>query len=280
MHRRPSILSYRPKTSSAADDDTIPASSSERTMKRTASQTFNTHYHDVRDAGMALNAVSEGSMILDEVAAQHSHASSLTRAFGAVTGQFTRQKTRRRLSSFSSTNSTTPRRGSIQSFIESLPSTTTTRKNSIDQQRAPLQHQDSGIPSCPMQSQGPRPFSLRRFGSMRRRQAASGPSGDAQKTPLFAPIPIYPHLAPGTAARQAAAAANQDRQNQLREQEHTRCFLNGLLPSLPRDDIKDNESGVDMTYSSPVVRADSVLEKKMGTSRCRLFVESNADCYS
>jgi F-box and WD-40 domain protein 1/11 len=266
MHRRPSILSYRPKTSSAADDDTHTAS--ERTMKRTASQTFNTHYHDVRDAGMALDAVSEGSMILDDLAAQHSHASSLTRAFGAVTGQFTRQKTRRRLSSFSSaTSAATPRRGSIQSFIESLPSTTATRKPSIEQQRAPLQHQDSGIPSCSMQSQGPRPFSLRRFGSMRRRQAASGPAGDVTKTAFFAPTPVYPQTAPGAAARQAAAAANQDRQNQLREQEHTRRFLNGLLPSsIPRDDdIKDNESGVDMTYSSPVVRADSVLEKKMGT---------------
>jgi F-box and WD-40 domain protein 1/11 len=72
---------------------------------------------------------------------------------------------------------------------------------------------------------------------------------------------------PGAAARQAAAAANQDRQNQLRrEQEHqeTQRFLSGLTSSISRDhDIKDNESGVDMTCASDIVRADSVTEKKM-----------------
>ena len=274
MHRRPSILSYRPKTSSAVDDDTAAAQKPfEHTMKRTASQTFNTHYHDVRDTAMALDAVNEASLGADGPTSQHSHASSLSRAFGAVTGSFTRQKTRRRLSSFSSATSAPRRRGSIQSFIESLPSSSSTgRKTSTENQRLPLQHQDSGVPSFQLQSQtaplGAKTFSFKRLSSMRRRPTASGPSGDVLKSTFFAPPPTNPsQTIPGAAARQAAAAANQDRQNQLRrEQEHTHRFLNGLIPTSMRDDdIKDNESGVDMTCASPIVRADSVTEKKMST---------------
>lgn len=262
MHRR---LSYRPKTSSAADDDcTAPRTPFEHTMKRTASQTFNTHYHDLRDTAMALDAVNEA-------ASQHSHASSLSRAFGAVTGSFTRQKTRRRLSSFSSATPAAPRRrGSIQSFIEALPSSSAARKPSSEQQRLPLQHQDSGIPSFPLPlpaaPAASKAFSFKRLSSMRRRPVAAGPAGDGSRASA-APSSSGPAPpAPGAAARQAAAAANQDRQNQLRrEQEHTHRFLNGLIPTSMRDDdIKDNESGVDMTCASPIVRADSVTEKKMG----------------
>lgn len=271
MHRRSSILSYRPKTSSAADDESSSSTAAprEHTMKRTASQTFtNTHYHDVnvKDT-MALDAVSEASF---GVASQHSHSSSLSRAFNTVTGPFTRQKTRRRLSSFSSATSAAPRRrGSIQSFIEALPASNTNRKASSEQQRQPLQHQDSGMPTSTVHPQPSKGLFLKRFNSIRRRPAPSGPSGDVTHASFFTPQPSYPvQTLPGAAARQAAAAANQDRQNQLRrEQEHqeTHRFLNGLNPTvIPRDhDLKDNESGVDMTCASDIVRPDSVTEKKM-----------------
>jgi F-box and WD-40 domain protein 1/11 len=280
MHRRPSVLSYRPKTSSAAEDDDRPNTTAsppvprEHTMKRTASQTFNTHYLDVKDSGMALDAVTEGDLHRDCSASQHAHSSSLSRAFGVVAGQFTRQKTRRRLSSFSSaTVATAPRRrGSIQSFIESLPSSSATRKNSTEQQRTPLPHTDSGMmPVQYLQPGGSKPFSFKRFSSMhRRRPTTAGPSDNVAQGSFATVYPHYPsQTVPGAAARQAAAAANQDRQNQLRRdqesQDHTHRFLNGLIPSttLRDDDLKDNESGVDMTCASDIVRADSVTEKKM-----------------
>ncbi|KAJ4361816.1 hypothetical protein N0V83_010757 [Neocucurbitaria cava] len=267
MHHRSSILSYRPKTSSAAlDDDTAAAQNSiEHAMKRTASQTFNTQYHDMRETAMALDAVNEASLGADGIVSHHAHASSLSRAFGAVTGSFTRQKARRRLSSFSSAPSAPRRRGSIQSFIESLPSSSTGRKTSTENSRQPLQHQDSGIPTFQQAtSMGAKSFSFKRLGSMRRRPTTSAFSEDVSKSTV-APSSIYPSpVLPGAAARQAAAAANQDRQNQLRrEQEHTHRFLNGLIPTLRDPDIKDNESGVDMTCASPIVRTDSVTEKKM-----------------
>jgi len=268
MHRRQSILSHRPKTSSDVDDDTYTsAAPPPHTMKRTISQTFPTHYqHDVKDTNM-LDAVNEATMHADGLS-QHSQASSFSRAFGAVAGSFTRQKTRRRMSSVSSATPAQRRRGSIHSLFESLPSSSASQKSTMDQQRMPLQHQDSGIPTFQLQPQSTSskafaPF--KRLSSMRRRPTASGPSTDITKT-LFTPAVSYPSQSvPGAAARQAAAAANQDRQNQLRrEQEHTHRFLNGLITTSMRDDdIKDNESGVDMTCASPIVRADSVTEKKM-----------------
>ncbi|KAI4960420.1 hypothetical protein J4E86_002042 [Alternaria arbusti] len=268
MHRRQSILSHRPKTSSDVDDDAYTsAAPPPHTMKRTISQTFPTHYqHDVKDTNM-LDAVNEATMHADGLS-QHSQASSFSRAFGAVAGSFTRQKTRRRMSSVSSATPAQRRRGSIHSLFESLPSSSTSQKSTMDQQRMPLQHQDSGIPTFQLQPQSTSskafaPF--KRLSSMRRRPTASGPSTDITKT-LFTPAVSYPSQSvPGAAARQAAAAANQDRQNQLRrEQEHTHRFLNGLITTSMRDDdIKDNESGVDMTCASPIVRADSVTEKKM-----------------
>jgi F-box and WD-40 domain protein 1/11 len=288
MHRRPSVLSYRPKTSSAAeDDDRLNTTASapvprEHTMKRTASQTFtNTHYLDVKDSGMALDAVTEGDLHRDCGASQHAHSSSLSRAFGVMTGQFTRQKTRRRLSSFSSTTTATAprRRGSIQSFMEALPSalpSSQPRKSSTEQPHThlpTLPHTDSGMQPFHLQPGGSKPFSFKRFSSMRRRPTTSGPSDNAASHNFATPYPHYPSQAvPGAAARQAAAAANQDRQNQLRReqesQDHTHRFLNGLIPtnSLRDDDLKDNESGVDMTCASDIVRADSVAEKK--TSMC------------
>ncbi|KAI4919781.1 hypothetical protein J4E90_001918 [Alternaria incomplexa] len=236
-------------------------------MKRTISQTFPTHYqHDVKDTNM-LDAVNEATMHADGLS-QHSQASSFSRAFGAVAGSFTRQKTRRRMSSVSSATPAQRRRGSIHSLFESLPSSSASQKSTMDQQRMPLQHQDSGIPTFQLQPQSTSskafaPF--KRLSSMRRRPTAPGPSTDITKA-LFTPAVSYPSQSvPGAAARQAAAAANQDRQNQLRrEQEHTHRFLNGLITTSMRDDdIKDNESGVDMTCASPIVRADSVTEKKM-----------------
>lgn len=113
---------------------------------------------------------------------------------------------------------------------------------------------------------------LRRFSSLRRRPAASGPAGEfAKYNPVPPPIPSnYPSQvqvqAPGTAARQAAAAANDARLKKEQEQEaQTRRFLEGCLPpSVKMDVIKDSESGVGMSCSSPITRTDSVQEKKMG----------------
>ncbi|KAF2824891.1 WD40 repeat-like protein [Ophiobolus disseminans] len=264
MHRRSSVLSYRPKTSSALDDDHTTTPSG-HTMKRTASQTFAPSQHDARDAGM-LGAVTEGSLYADAGAAHshHSHTNSLSRALGAVAHPFTRTKTRRRLSSLPSSSNAPRRRGSIQSFIDHLPSSTATRKPSMEQQRLPLQHQDSGIPSYPLQlNPHNRSTFYKRLNSMRRRPAASGPSGE--QPVFFTTYPSPP--APGAAARQAAAAANQDRHNQQRreqELDHTHRFINGLLPASVRDgEIKDDESGIDMTCASDTVRADSVTDKKM-----------------
>lgn len=265
MHRRPSVLSYRPKTSSALDDDST-STPGGHMMKRTASQTFTaSQYYDVRDTGVVLDAVNEAGAYGDYAASQHSHSSSLSRAISSVTGQFTRNKSRRRLSSASSAASAPRRRSSMQSIFEPLPLSSATRKPSIEHQRAPLQHQDSGIPAFPLQGQPQqnRSFLNKHFTGMRRRPAASGPSGEQPMVQI--PYPSQPM--PGAAARQAAAAANQDRHNQQRreqELDHTHRFLHGLLPASARDgDIKDNESGIDMTCASDTVRADSVTDKKM-----------------
>lgn len=211
---------------------------------------------------MALDAVTEASSPYS-----HAHHSSLSRAIGAVTGSFTRQKTRRRLSSFSSATSGPRRRGSIQTFIDSLPSSTVARKQNTEQQRMPLQHQDSAMPSLPTQQNSSRQAfsSLKRLSTIRRRNNTSSHPGDASKPAYFAPtFTCAPQQAPGAAARQAAAAANQDRQNQLRrEQEDTQRFLNGLIPAAIRDDdIKDNESGVGMICASPIVYSENLADKK------------------
>lgn len=242
-------------------------------MKRTASQTFSTStcYNDDR-YGMQLDAVTEGDH------PQHGE-SALSRALGNFAGTFTRQKSRRRLSSFSSASaaSSRHRRGSIQSFLESLPSTSTSRKPSTEQQRLPLPHTDSGIPSLPVLTPSPssanKGFSLKRFSSMRRRPATSLPSGEASKIPQHHTSLLTAQLMGGASARQAAAAANESR----REQENTHRFLNGLdrsdKPQFCDVDFNDNESGVDMTCSSPIVRTDSASDKKMTDPFQRLPAE-------
>ena len=274
MHRS---LASRPKTSSAATDDhtTTPF---DHTMKRTASQTFSTStYYDSDRYGMALDAVNEGADL--------PHAeSALSRALGNFAGTFARQKSRRRLSSFSSASaaSSRHRRGSIQSFIDSLPSATAARKSSAEQQRLPLPHTDSGIPSLPVSTPSPtstnKGFSLKRFSSMRRRPAASLPSGESSKTPQQHTTLLTAQLMGGASARQSAAAANESRLNQLRrEQEHTHRFLNGLIssdkPQFSDVDFNDNESGVDMTCSSPIIRTDSATDKKMSEYNFSLLTE-------
>jgi F-box and WD-40 domain protein 1/11 len=218
-------------------------------------------------------------MDIDCYASQHSHSSSISRAFGVMTGQFTRQKSRRRLSSFSSSASgPSRRRGSLQSFVESLPSSQATPRcpHAPEQQiRTPLPHQDSGMQPFHIQSHGTKPFSFKRFSSIRRRTTTSvAPENMFSPVTYTVPSPVVP----GAAARQAAAAANQDRQNQLRREEerqeqHTHRFLHGLIPDSTLrldDEFKDNESGVDMTCASDIVRADSVTEKKM--SMCNPLV--------
>lgn len=165
-------------------------------------------------------------------------------------------------------------------MLESAPGSSTSaaaRKNSTDMLRLPLPHHDSGLPLSQLDANTAAPVAgipkmsmLKRFSSLRRRPAASGPSGEfAKYNPVPPPIPSgYPSLAPGSAARQAAAAANDARMSQLRkEQEQTRKFLeSGTQPSNNFEHvINDSESGVGMSCSLPIARADSVLqEKKMG----------------
>ncbi|KAF2175666.1 WD40 repeat-like protein [Zopfia rhizophila CBS 207.26] len=261
MHRRPSILSHRPKTSSAVDDSPGPKRF-DTGMKRTASQTFHTHSHDVRDTGipLGLGSVMEGKRVV-EYPPSHSHSSSLSRASQVVVGSY--KQICRRLSSSSS------RRPSLSNLSDS--SSIVARKPSTDSPHHRLQHQDSGVPP-PLQEETPVPglhskFSaLKRLGSIRhRRPATSGPSGDtARFNPAPAPIPTnYPTLPPGSAARAAAAANNERLSLQKREQEQTARFLASGMPSVHMEDVtKDSESGVGMICSSPIERTDSVQQEK------------------
>lgn len=264
MHRRPSIA-HRPKTSSAADDSTAQPRPFEQSMKRTASQTFSTHGSDSRDASNALGAVHEGMSVDYHTTHTHGASSSLSRASSVLDGF---KQIRRKLSSSSS------RRPSLSTMLDTPGSSTasSSRKNSTDMLRVPLPHHDSGLPMTPTSTNPPvnaKVSMLKRFSSLRRRPAASGPSGEFAKfNPVPPPIPSnYPSLAPGSAARQAAAAANDARQTQLRrEQEQTRKFLESGMPDVNAEEvINDSESGVGMMCSSPITRSDSVLqEKKMG----------------
>ncbi|KAJ4399638.1 hypothetical protein N0V91_009290 [Didymella pomorum] len=270
MHRS---LASRPKTSSAATDDNTTAPF-DHTMKRTASQTFTNAYCDADRYGLALDAVNEAD------SSSHAGESALSRALGNLTGSFTRQKSRRRLSSFSSASaaSSRHRRPSIQSFIDSLPSSQAARKSSNEQQRLPLPHTDSGIPSLPVTTPSPTSANkagfIRRLSSMRRKPAVPQPSGEPSRTPQHHTSLLTAQVMGGASARQSAAAANESRLNQLREQEHTYRFIHGLNPSNKCNiDFDDNESGVDMTCSSPIVRTDSAREKKMTDPFQRLPAE-------
>ncbi|KAL5374623.1 hypothetical protein DPSP01_011804 [Paraphaeosphaeria sporulosa] len=265
MHHRSSIT-HRPKTSSAADDSAAPPRPFEPSMKRTASQTFSTNGSDAREAPNALGAVHEG--MSEQYHSHHapSGSRSLSRATSMFEGGF--KQIRRKLSSSSS------RRPSLTAIFDNAPgpssSAAAARKNSSDMLRLPLPHHDSGLPLSQSDQATPPVNSkismLKRFSSLRRRPAASGPSGEfAKYNPVPPPIPSnYPLLVPGSAARQAAAAANDARLSQLRrEQEQTRKFLeNGMSQSSIEEIDNDNESGVGMMCSSPIVRADSVLQEK------------------
>lgn len=278
MHRRASIA-HRPKTSSAADDSAAQPRAFEQSMKRTASQTFSTHGSDAREAPNALGAVHEG--MSEQFHSHHapSGSRSLSRATSKLEGGF--KQIRRKLSSSSS------RRPSITAMFDAPgPSSAAARKNSSDMLRLPLPHHDSGLPLPQLDTATPpqntKISMLKRFSSLRRRPAASGPSGEfAKYNPVPPPIPSgYPSLLPGSAARQAAAAANDARLSQMRrEQEQTRKFLESGLPHSSVEEVdNDSESGVGMMCSSPIVRADSVLqEKKMG----KLFlIPPQADQFS
>ena len=242
-------------------------------MKRTASQTFSTHGSEPRESSNPLGAVHEGMSEEFHSHHQHSGSRSLSRATSMLEGGF--GKIRRKLSASSS------RRPSITAVFDGAPgpssSSTAVRKNSTDMLRLPLPHHDSGLPLSQLDvnatapsAVNPKMSMLKRFSSLRRRPAASGPSGEfAKYNPVPPPIPSgYPSLMPGSAARQAAAAANDARLSQLRkEQEQTRKFLeSGSHPSNSFEHvINDSESGVGMSCSLPLTRSDSVLqEKKMG----------------
>ncbi|KAF2477068.1 F-box/WD repeat-containing protein lin-23 [Lindgomyces ingoldianus] len=280
IHRRPSILTHRPKTSSAVDDKQEALAFD---MKRTASQTFTSEAHDGRDTPRArgLGSVDEGRTVLAYPSSQHSqhshhshhshhsnhsHTSSLSRASQTVVGGC--KYICRRLSTssarrpsiaglFDNHNHAPPARDKLGGLDVLLPSDR-------------LVHQDSGMPSVQQdlsEPHGHSRFSVKRWGTIRhRRPATSGPSGDtARFNPGPPPVPTnYPIPPPGSAARAAAAAANNERLSlQRREQEQTARFLAGTLSmGTHEDDIKDNESGIGMNCSSPIQRTDSAEEKK------------------
>jgi F-box and WD-40 domain protein 1/11 len=272
-------------------------------MKRTASQTFHTTDMRGESASTSLGAVQESveyraypPVHRNELAEYvngngygyaHTSSRSLSRASHMIDTGF--KQIRRKLSSSSSVSSSSAsRRPSIPiNLYDGSSSATTTSSLSSsaqtsitsDLQRAPLPHQDSLLPLPCQKDVAPQTAALaskphsvfRRFSNLRRRPAASGPSGDyAKYNPFPPPIPSnYPVHAPGgSAARQSAAAANEVR----REQEHTRRFLEdgATRPGMVEEVIKDSESGVGMTCSSPVHGVDGVTEKKMGTSSLSL----------
>jgi F-box and WD-40 domain protein 1/11 len=223
-------------------------------MKRTASQTFNLSSNiDGRDTGLTLKSLKEGTRVMEYSNSAHSSFSQI------VSGSY--KQICRRLSASSS------RRPSLSSE-SSTPSLKPTKSFDTPHQ---LLHQDSAFPAIQeKEHSGGRFSALRRFGSIRhRRPAASGPSGEtARFNPAPAPIPAgYPTLPPaGSAARAAAAAANNERLNlQRREAELTARFLaSGSLPNSHMEDvIKDSESGVGMTCSAPVEQPQEIREKRL-----------------
>ncbi|KAF1999741.1 WD40 repeat-like protein [Amniculicola lignicola CBS 123094] len=266
LDRRHSILSLRPKTSSAVDESSTQRRS-EPDMKRTASQTFHTHAnHDGREgAALGLRSVKEHSGTLDFASSTPSapstaaHTSSFSRASQVVVVSC--KSLCRRLSSSGS------RRPSLSTATFEAPS----RKASVTPPPSRLEHKDSGVPptlhdvSPPLTLGLHSKFSLRRFGSLRRRPATSGPSGDfARYNPIPPGIPISYPSSGGHAARASVAAYNQ-RLSMARQEQETASFLEGDLLASPIDeDMRDNESGVGMMCSSPIERTDSVQGKRMG----------------
>lgn len=271
MHRRPSVLSHRPKTSSAADTATqLPPFEPPFSMKRTASQTFHPHAQDPRDAAVpaALGSVKEGMDVVGYPPSHHSYSSSsLSRASQVA------NKIRRRFSSSSS------RRPTLSSSLDapvSLSSThrttTTSTTTTSDLPHHFLQHHDSGI--LPGQLEPPASESSSRFSTLKRlssfrtrRPATSGPSGEYAKfNPGPAPLPAgYLVPPPGHAARAAAAAANNERLQRMELGHGTRHANLSSLSVDGENVLKDTESGVGLVCSSPV---DS-QEKKFGTLNSR-----------
>ncbi|KAF2259240.1 WD40 repeat-like protein [Lojkania enalia] len=268
MHRRPSFLAHRPRTSSALDDRDQPAPF-EAGMKRTASQTFSTHAQEARDTQTHLGSVTEGKRVVDYPQSQHSHSSSLSRASQGFKHICRRLSASASASSSSTTTTTAFRRPSLASIFDLSDSSS--KENNADSPRARLQHHDSGVPPMIHESGVTgihSKFSLKRgLSSIRRKPAVSGPSGEyARFNPVPAPIPAnYPTIQPGSAAR-AAAAANNERLNlQRRQEQEVAKFLAGY-PSYEgvgriEDVLKDNESGVGMVAcSSRLIAQDKKID--------------------
>lgn len=255
MLQRKSNLSHRPKTSSAVDDGLGPQRF-DTSMKRRASQLFHPHVHDVRDTGPpVLGSVQEGTKVLRY--SPHNVGECLE---GAVAGvkQFYRRY------------STSSKRPSNLDLSPMKMRKSSHESNSTD---ATLPEQSQPQPQTQMKSS-----MMRRFSSIRhRRPATSGPSGD---TARFNPVPpqipanyanplsIPADSSRGSAARAAAAAQNERlslTKQAKREAEMTARFLSDGANSVCPDIVtKDSESGIGMTYSSPVEGTNNVLEKKLG----------------
>jgi len=181
---------------------------------------------------------SEGEEFISVVSGdlQHTPSSSFAKALGAVTSQFTRQKTRRRLSSFASASSAPRRRASLTSFVEPLPTS-----SSIG---SPMTSIDTAA------TKASQSFMYKRFNSMRRRPASGAP----RDLPTL-PITYSSQSTQGADASPAAAAANQERHEQERrkqELEHTQRFLNDLSSTAVARDgkLQGNESDTDKTCAS------------------------------
>ncbi|OCK95962.1 WD40 repeat-like protein [Cenococcum geophilum 1.58] len=254
MLQRKSNLSHRPKTSSAVDDGPGPQRF-DTSMKRRASQLFHPHVHDVRDTGPpALGSVQEGTKVLRY--SPHNVGECLE---GAVAGvkQFYRRY------------STSSKRPSNLDLGPMKMRKSSHESNSTD---ATLPEQSQPQPQTQTKSS-----MMRRLSSIRhRRSATSGPSGD---TARFNPVPpqipanyanplsIPADSSRGSAARAAAAAQNERlslTKQAKREAEMTARFLSDGANSVCPDIVtKDSESGIGMTYSSPVEGTNNALEKKL-----------------
>lgn len=263
MHRRQSILSHRPKTSSAVDDAPRPKRF-DTGMKRTASQIFRpqspTHDHDIVETGMPLGRIKEGTTMMDLVHEHPHHRSQSTSHYPSDSQSFTavvsgsvkyicrRLSSSSRRPSLSELGSNKMRKGSHDSSVPEsfVPS---------------LLHAEHHAPSTVKLRSGGGLF-RKLSASISRRPAASGPSGDTAKfNPGPPPIPAnYPPILPGSAARAAAAAANKEK----REAEQTARFLANGASNVHMEDVtNDNESGVGMTCSPPIDSL-SMPEKRIG----------------
>ncbi|KAF2488777.1 WD40 repeat-like protein [Lophium mytilinum] len=251
--RAKSFLSHRPKTSSAADDG-LASQRAAPVLKKTASQTFST-YTDAKDVGPQLERVSEDRTIVD-------FDSTHPTVFSSVKQMY------RRLSSSSKKR---PPPSELGDSADSAMSKF--RRSSHDSEMLDVSATCCLMPQSQTQS-GSR--LTRRFGSMRyRRQATSGPAGDAARyNPGPPPMPTNyagPPFIPtdssrGSAARAAAAAQNERlslSKQARRDAEVTAKFLSDGDMYTAGDDVsRDNESGVGMTCSSPIEGREYPIETR------------------